>query len=432
MPLNGSMIALRDEAYRRSLALLERSSTASGFVASPSLDNYSAIWVRDAAITALGALLSGDDHLIETAVASLQTMGRARSPRGQVAAVIRPERDSWDWVEGGVVDSTAWYIILAGAVLAATGRPDLVEPHWTAIVAGLKWLSYQDVTGSGLISAAPSTDWMDSSLTRSGRTLQLNLLYYWASSAASRIAKALDREPLVDPRDISWRINLLFWPRSGRGPELLFEGSGVPQIPGQFPHEATVRAFAAAADGERSHYVSHVVHAMFNEECDVLANLMAVCLAVADREQGNLILDHLDELEVSKPFPSRTWTRPIEAGSGSAMLVADAESHMNPRWKNPPYCYHNAGIWPFVGGFHVAALALSSRRDAASDLLSRLAGANHLGTEGPWGFHEWLHGDSGEPRGAPDQTWNAGMYVLGHHCVEAPERIRAYLGAGWA
>lgn len=421
----------REDAYEQAITLLERSSTASGFVASPAFENYAAIWVRDAAITSLGALVSGNDSLMDTAVASLETMRMARNPLGQVAAVVRPDQGTWDWVEAGVVDATAWYIILAGAVLAATGRADLIEPHWESITTGVNWLRHQDVTGSGLISAAPSTDWMDSSLTRSGRTLNLNVLYYWAAAAAWRIASVLDREPPADPEDIAWRINTLFWPTAGRGPEQLFQGSGVPHIPKGFPHEATLRSFAAAADIERAHYVSHVVHAMFNEECDVLANLIAVCISVSDQEQSRHILDHLDGTGVSVPFPTRTWTRPIEAGSGSAMRVLDAETYMNPRWINPPYCYHNAGIWPFVGGFHVTALALCSREEEASDLLSRLAAANHEGSEGPWGFHEWLHGETGEPSGASDQAWNAGMYVLAHHAVEDPIRIRSYLGGGW-
>lgn len=418
-----------DDAYEQAVDLLRRSSTPSGFVASPAFENYSVIWVRDAAITSLGALSSGDPALVETAVASLKTMGTARTDLGQVAAVIRPEQGTWDWVEAGVVDSTAWYIILAGAVLTATGRTDLVEPHWDGIVSGLRWLRYQDVTGSGLISASPGTDWMDSSLTRSGRTLNLNLLYYWASVAASHIASALDREPPADPDDLAWRINTLFWPTPERGPELLFSGSGVPQVPDRFPHEATVRSFEAAAAMPRTHYVSHVIHAMFNEECDVLANLLAVCLPVAGQVRGALILDHLDQTGVAEPFPSRTWTHPI-LDSGSAMRIVDTETHMNPRWTNPPFSYHNAGIWPFVGGFHVAALALSSRPDRAADLLSRLAAANRAGRHGAWGFHEWLHGETGEPDGAPDQAWSAGMYVFAHHAVANPDRIRLFFDPG--
>lgn len=421
---------LMEEAYDRAIDLLRRSATPSGFVASPALANYSVVWVRDAAITSLGALVSGDPLLIDTAVASLETMGRARTSLGQVAAVVRPEQNTWDWVEAGVVDATAWYIILTGAVLAATGRTDLIEHHWDGIASGIEWLRHQDVTGSGLVSAAPGTDWMDSSLTRSGRTLNLNVLYYWASEAAHHIASALDREPISNPVDLSWRINTLFWPTPEQGPEQLLVGSGVPHIPETFPHEATVKSYEAASSGERSHYVSHVIHAMFNEECDVLANLLAVCLALADQERSDLILDHLDDASVSEPFPSRTWTRPIAADSGAGMLIPDAETHMNPRWTNPAYAYHNAGIWPFVGGFHVTALALASRQEQASEMLSRLAAANRLGLEQPWGFHEWIHGKTGEPDGAPDQAWSAGMYVLAHHAVADPNGVREFIRPG--
>lgn len=109
------------------------------------------------------------------------------------------------------------------------------------------------------------------------------------------------------------------------------------------------------------------------------------------------------------------------------MRILDEETHMNPRWTNPDFSYHNAGIWPFVGGFHVTALALSLRQRRADELLGRLAAANQAGATEPWGFHEWLHGETGKPEGAPDQAWNAGMYVLAHHAVEHPEAIRSFL-----
>lgn len=371
--------------------------------------------------------MSGDQSLIETACHSLHTFSKAISRHGQVAAVIRPEQNNWDWGEGGSVDSTAWYIILSGAVLAATGRKDLIEPKWDSIKAGLDWLQHQDVTGTGLISGAPSTDWMDSSLTRSGRTLNLNVLYLWAADAATRLASALGEEPPIEPADISWRINTLFWPTAEEGPEQLFKGSGVMSTPETFPHQATVKAHQTAARANRSHYISHVVHSLYNENCDVLANLIAVCLAIPNSERSGRILDFLQEAQVYSPFPTRTWARPIQKESGSGMRILDAEANIDPRWHNPPYSYHNGGIWPFVGGFHVVALALTDQPDQASSLLSRLGEANRVGTDKHWGFHEWLDGRTGEPSGAPDQAWNAGMYVLAHKAVEDPTKVRSYL-----
>jgi len=414
-------VTLVDEGLERSIELLRRASTGAGFVASPAFDHYAAVWARDAAISCLGALVSGDDDLIDTSVRSFISMSGAQTPLGQVAAVIGP--DGWDWVEAGVVDATAWYVILGGAILEATGDIEVISPHWPRVRAGVEWLRHQDVTASGLISAAPGTDWMDSSLTRSGRTLNLNLLYYWAARSAARISAALGETAPIDPEDIGWRVDLLFWPSPGPGPERLFRGSGAP-VPDVFPHGATVAAYRDASERDRRHYVSHVIHAMFDESCDVLANLVAVCLGLPGTERGGLILDHLEDERASHPHPTRTWTRPITADSTSSMRILGVEEHLDPRWANPPHCYHNGGAWPFVGGFHVAALALSGRGDEATDLLERLATANRVAAVGEWGFHEWLHGETGLPDGAPNQTWNAGLYVLAHTAVREPGRVR--------
>jgi glycogen debranching enzyme len=85
------------------------------------------------------------------------------------------------------------------------------------------------------------------------------------------------------------------------------------------------------------------------------------------------------------------------------------------RWRNPPFRYHNAGIWPLVGGFHVAALCTLGLHGDASVELERLARANELGSRGRWGFHEWLDGRTGAPAGAARQAWSAGAFCLAYH-----------------
>ncbi len=88
--------------------------------------------------------------------------------------------------------------IVAGHYLEATGDLSRIRGWWQSIARAIEWLTYQDVTGSGLISVAPSTDWMDAALTRSGRTLHVNVLYGWAIDSAVSIAAALG-EPLETP-----------------------------------------------------------------------------------------------------------------------------------------------------------------------------------------------------------------------------------------
>lgn len=398
--------------------MLHRAASPRGFLASPEFEHYAQVWTRDAAVTSLGALARGSDDLIAGAVRTVDSMAATMTPLGQVAAVIHLDGDTWDWAEGGVVDSTAWYVILTGAVLTTTGDTAIARRHWPSISRAMNWLQHQDVTGSGLISAAPSTDWMDSSLVRSGRTLNLNALYHWAAAASEKIAGVIGSEPPCDADDLAWRINALFWPTNEIGPEDLMVN--VARKGDAFPHSATVRAHTEAAGRERGHYVSHVIHSHYDEHCDVLANTVLISTGVADAARAGVILDHLTERGVDWPYPSRVWTDPVSTTTSTSMFIPGVERHLDPRWHNPPHAYHNGGIWPYVGGFHVTSLALAARGEEAAGMLDRLAEANRVGS---WGFHEWLHGETGEPNGARSQTWNAGAFLLADRAVEDPGSV---------
>jgi glycogen debranching enzyme len=79
---------------------------------------------------------------------------------------------------------------------------------------------------------------------------------------------------------------------------------------------------------------------------------------------------------------------------------------------NQPGHYHNGGVWPFIGGFYVAALVRCGKFAEAEDALRRLSLLNRAGE-----FNEWHHGDTAEPMGVRDQAWSSGMFIYAHHCV---------------
>jgi glycogen debranching enzyme len=82
--------------------------------------------------------------------------------------------------------------------------------------------------------------------------------------------------------------------------------------------------------------------------------------------------------------------------------------------QNIVHQYHNGGIWPFVGGFWVLALARLGMEDMAWDQLARLAAVNALDD---WRFTEWFHGRTLAPMGMAGQTWNAATFVLAHRAL---------------
>lgn len=385
------------EAMERSLDLLRRSATPHGFVASPAFEHYAAVWGRDALITSLGACATTEPDLHRATAASIDTLTAHASPLGQLPAVVVAERDEWDFGEGGTVDTTAWLPIAVEAYLTATGDLERVIGWWPAVTAAIRWLGHLDVTGTGLLSVAPSTDWMDAALTRSGRTLHINALYAWSLAAAERIGAALGLEAPGDRRRVAEAVDGWFWPDPTVDFDALFDHG--------FAHTSIRREYERLAVLPRRHYVSHIVHAAFVDRCDVLANVIAVIAGVAPPARSETIIECLTE--AADPWPSRTFLRPVLPGDPAGMLITQADRAIDRRWSATPGRYHNGAAWPFVGGLHAGAVAATSGRVAARPLLQAVARA--LAVDG-WAFPEWIDAD-GVAHGAQQQTWNAGAYV---------------------
>jgi glycogen debranching enzyme len=391
------------EAVEKSRDLLVDAATPWGFVASPDFEHYAVIWARDALITCLGALRSGDARLIESAAATIDTLSAHASPLGQIPALVNPSRGTWDFAEGGVVDTSAWLAIVAAEHLDVTGDTDRTREWWPAVRAAIEWLAHQDVSGSGLISVAPSTDWMDAALTRSGRTLHLNVLYAWAIRSAQRIAETVGEEFRAPVADADGLVNAWFWPY----PEVHFDDL----YPSGFAHAALATQYRRLADEDRTHYVSHIIHAAFVDRLDVLANCLAVVGGVAGEDRSQTILEAIESS--ASPWPSRTFPEPIPTSDSSGMLIEAVDAVIDPRWSNTPGRYHNGAAWPYVGGFHAAAVAVTHGSTAAAPIVERLAAANALGG---WRFPEWIGPDG--PDGAARQTWNAGTFLYAWSMLE--------------
>jgi glycogen debranching enzyme len=92
---------------------------------------------------------------------------------------------------------------------------------------------------------------------------------------------------------------------------------------------------------------------------------------------------------------------------------------------NIPHHYHNGGVWPFIGGFYVAALVRAGRIDSAGRAFDRLTELNRAGE-----FNEWHHGETLQPMGVACQAWSAGMYLFARECVMRSEVPEGFFGIG--
>ena len=403
-----------DAGRGAAIGVLRRSAADAGFVASADDAHYTSLWARDAAFSILGAVASGEPDLVEASARSLRTLARIQAPSGQIPDAYWPNLDYWDFGEAGSSDASALFAVAAREHLRR--HPDAalqaeLLPHITRAVA---WLATQDANGFGLIDSPLAGDWMDSSFCRSGKVLYVNVVYRAALTGAAELAPDGTARGEYERRgdELARAINHLFWPEPGAEYAAVLTPA-LGDRATRFPHPASPAAFAEAARPDREHYLSHVQWGRFVDECDTLGNILAVLESVASPARSARILRHIAS-RAGSPFPVRTYTRSFPADDRWGMYSAEADRHQGQRWRNPPGSYHNGAVWPFIGGLYVTALQRCGMETEARSELMRLAHANWLAAPAadPWGFHEWLHADTGAPEGPRGQTWSAGCFVL--------------------
>jgi glycogen debranching enzyme len=154
---------------------------------------------------------------------------------------------------------------------------------------------------------------------------------------------------------------------------------------------------------EEQYYLPYLGFRGVGEWFDSFGNVLAILSGVADDRQTDIILDLIARHSLDV-WPLRSLTPVVRPG--------------DPDWRdyygslNAPHHYHNGGVWPFLGGFYVAALAKAGRKEMAASALQKLATLNQEGH-----FSEWHHGETGAPMGAENQAWSAGMYMLAWESV---------------
>jgi hypothetical protein len=367
-----------DIAYDKARAVLARECSPLGLMASP--EGYPHVWARDSVITGLGAILTpGHEACLRT---SLQTLAGQQSELGAIPNNVSVATGRLDHTNAGSVDSNLWYILGHYIQWHTFDDVGFLRTHWPSLERALLWLRYQDSNGCGLLEVHEAADWADLLANR------FNILY----------------------DNVLWV-----------GPESADEWG--PTCPGHAEWKHTLSQVDPVLV-KRPFFLPYVAFRDYGDYCDVFGNLLAVLFGVANPAQERRILDYLYQVGIAEPYPVRVLHPPIYPGS------KDWREYYRNNNLNLPDQYHNGGIWPFVGGFYVAVLVKTGRREEAQRQLERLAEVNRLGVNEEWEFNEWCHGRTGRPMGYPHQAWSAGMYVYAHHCV-ADGRVPVFGDETW-
>ena len=400
------MAKLIDQAYLKAIEVLKKNSTKFGFRAS--LKYYNSIWARDGTITLLGAVLTEDNNLLEASRKTLETLKQYQNPVGQIPNVFLIDIKSPKYY---ALDANSWWIIGVEKYFSKTQDKKFLTEFWPQVKKAIEWLKYQIKDISGLIDAPEASDWMDSSVGRRGKVFYTNCLYWKAIECANKLAKAI-REKEFDPasylgggaqdlKELRRRINLLFWPQL-EGKNLLYTWR--------------TEFFEEAIHPLRKHYLNYLSYEYCEDRCDVLAHLLAVLFNIPDQDKTKKILKYLLEIKISNPYPVKVLNPPVFYPNPTWNPKVDL--YREKQYQNLPFCYHNAGIWPYVGGFYILMLIKVGQKEKAKEELEKLAQANKLGKESQWEFNEWLHGKTGKPMGAAFQSWSAAGYIIAYQAVK--------------
>lgn len=403
---------LLQQAERRARTILEECVTPVGFRASAAASGYPQIWARDSMITMLGAAATGDADLLAAGRRSLEIMAAYQSPRGMIQLNVNPDSGAVSTENAGAVDPNLWYILGHYLHLKCTGNTEFLRRHWNSIDAALRWLEYQDMNECGLLEVPEAGDWMDLLAVRYN-ILYDNVLYYAASLAHEQMATLMPpgtaiHQHAVNADGIHLRLNLLMW----------VDRCWVAEHFAQ--HLETLKGIRLewfmlyhnmGTISSRPFYLPWVAFREYGDWCDSLGNLLAVLTGVADGHRTEHILRYMRQVGMAEPYPTKAIYPPIFPGE------PNWRDYYRSRNLNLPHQYHNGGIWPMIGGFHVAALMHHGWRPEAERLLVSLALANREGMAGEWEFNEWLHGERGHPMGFIRQAWSAAMFLYARRAV---------------
>ncbi len=380
-PLSAADRACIDACAAASLQLLQHNLTPHGILAArPTPEavarRYTRIFGRDAAICVLAMCGSGVAALEQGAVASLDALAALQAANGQIPKYVDPAGGDADFWYLGCIDATLWWLIACDHV---RHHGDVGPTRWQAEVAlALQWLLAQEHQAFRLVQQNEASDWADI-MPRSGYVLYSNALWL----------EVKRRFGLAHADVTLHHFNHLFHPTQRDLPA--------------YHRARLLQHYARRGRSEAGLYLSFVNLAAAGHEGDVFGNLLAILCGATSGSMGQRILKTLHGAQAAVPYPVRVTLQPLSRQHESW------RPYMARHRQNHPHQYHNGGIWPFVGGFWVLALAQLGHSDQAWQALAQLAQVNALDD---WRFTEWFHGDSLQPMGMAGQSWNAATFLL--------------------
>ncbi len=388
---------IKKEAYKKSLELLINNSTDFGLMAATpnkeaGEEMYVNIFARDASISALGMISSGEKELIEISKKSILSLADFQTKLGQIPSSINPNLEQDYFYYLGSIDSTLWWLIAVDSYNKHTNNKALKLELGEKITKALTWLFYQDTNNDGLLEQGEASDWADY-MPNNGIVLYTNVLwahvlYLYGYEEEFNLAKD--------------GLNSIFLPHEAK-----IEKSKYLQK--EIYRRKTLEQLKTRVE-ESPCYLHYISYRYASDRCDILANSLAILFNISSKSKSTEIIRYIIGSKANKKYPIQALFPPIKKNDVDFRKYLSEEPSLN-----NSNAYHNGGIWPFIGGFWILALQKAGQNDLARRELRRLA---EISKKNNWEFNEWFNSKNFKASGMKGQSWNAAMYILAYNSIK--------------
>jgi glycogen debranching enzyme len=403
------MSQFTDQAYKLAVEKLLKNASQKGVMASSSLSDgdkpaYPDLYPRDMGVCVIGMLQDDNQELLDLAKLSVESLIVAQSEKGQFPQCFRLAENRAEWWHAGTIDGTLWWSIALLEYVKKTGNRGFLDYLKPNLEKAFTWLTYQDTNNDSLLEQGEAAGW-DDEFPRSGTVLYTNALWYWLVRLRVEVE---GREDLVELKEkIYDSANTFLWVQKGDD-HVIGYLDNLRYVKDNY-FAKRIMEWVNAQAVVLPYYLGYVSHLGFEMRMDVYGNILACISGLADEKKSRLITDYIFRAGINKPFPVKVLYPPIYPGE------QDWKPYMTKGRQNYPWQYHNAGIWPFVGGFWVMWLGRNNDSRAAEEL-ENLAKAAEIYN---WEFNEYLHGQHGTPMGIANQSWSMAMYIGAYKNVKS-------------
>jgi hypothetical protein len=342
---------------------------------------YPEPYTRDLMISILGIAVTDSPKLKESVRKVLETLAGNQTERGHIPSLVHDKEDR------GSSDTTPLFLFGVGIYRKMTGEQDFLQQP---VLKALTWMEYQSPSDRYLVAQQPTSDWRDEQWV-TGYGLFVNTLVYCylrlldQNERAEKVYKEMSRFTIT--ADTIHRH--------------VHEGLVVKHKP----------YFA---------FWSYKIHS--SERFDLLGNSLAILSGLASPTRSSVMISWIEE-ECTEMKRTGDLADDLPPNFFPYTKPDDPDWHSRYAIYNNPGEYHNGGIWPFIGGFYVAALVAAQKYSLACDKLLVLTRINQRSNAGnlEFGFNEWIKAQNGATMGQDWQTWSASLYLYAAACVQGKQ-----------